>query len=229
MAKTVSEQQLNPDEGQEYLNILEPLLQAGDLNRTAECIKQFWCGGKLCAFLTHDEPEVRRAAAMGLTLVGNTRAIDPLVTALHDTDLRVSELAQDALWAIWFRAGNARACGHLKCGAHHLKHGNLDAAMEKFNLAIQVDPGFAEAYNQRAIAEYLAERYTDSMEDCRRTLAIIPRHFGAMAGMGHCHANLGNFPDARQCYCQALEINPLMDGIAAALEKIQALLEKPAA
>ena len=229
MAKTVSVQQRNPDEGQEYLDILEPLLQAGDLNRTAECVKRFWCGGKLCAFLTHSEPEVRRAAAMGLTLVGNTRAIDPLVTALHDTDLRVYELAQDALWAIWFRAGDARAYGHLKCGAHHLNHGNLDTAVEKFNLAIQVDPGFAEAYNQRAIAGYLAERYAVSIEDCRRTLAIIPQHFGAMAGMGHCHAQVGNFSDARQCYCQALELNPRMEGIAASLEQIQALLEKPAA
>ena len=229
MAKTASEQQRNRDEGQEYLNILEPLMRAGDLNRAAECIKQFWCGGKLCAFLTHCEPEVRRAAVMGLSLVGNTQAIDPLVTALHDTDLRVYELAQDALWAIWFRAGNARACGYLKCGAHHLKHGNLDTATEKFNLAIQADPEFAEAYNQRAIAGYLAERYADSIDDCRRTLAIIPQHFGAMAGMGHCHAHLENFPDARQCYCQALEINPHMEGIAAFLEKIRALLGKPAA
>ena len=229
MAKTPIEQQPKRDEAQEFLNILEPFVRAGDLNRAAECIGRSWCGGKLCAFLTHGRPEVRRAAAMGLTLLGNTKAIDPLVAALHDTDSRVYELAEDALWAIWFRAGNARACCYLKCGAHHLKHGNLDTATEKFNLAIQADPGFAEAYNQRAIAGYLAERYTDSIDDCRRTLAIIPRHFGAMAGMGHCHAHLGNFSEARQCYCEALAINPHMEGIAASLEQIRALLEKPAA
>ena len=229
MAKPPSEQQPKRDEAQEFLNILEPFVHAGDLNRAAECIGRSWCGGKLCAFLTHCRPEVRRAAAMGLTLLGTTKAIDPLVAALHDTDLRVYELAEDALWAIWFRAGNARACGYLKCGAQHLKHGNLDTATEKFNLAIQADPEFAEAYNQRAIAGYLAERYTDSIDDCRRTLTIIPQHFGAMAGMGHCHAHLKNFSDARQCYCKALEINPHMDGIAASLEKIRALLEKPAA
>ena len=229
MTNIASEQQRNPDEGQEYLDILEPLMEAGDLNRAAECIKQSWCGGKLCTFLTHGEPEVRRAAVMGLTLVGNIQAIGPLVAALHDTDLRVYELAQDALWTIWFRAGNAQACCHLKCGAHHLKHGNLDTATEKFNLAVQADPGFAEAYNQRAIAGYLAERYADSIDDCRRTLAIIPQHFGAMAGMGHCHAHLGHFSDARRYYYKTLEINPRMDGIAASLEKILALLEKPAA
>ena len=228
MAMMPSEQQPGRDDAQEFLNVLEPFVRTGDLNRAAECIGRSWCSGKLCAFLKHSKLEVRRAAAMALTLLGDKKAIDPLVAALQDADPRVHELAEDALWAIWFRAGNNRACCYLKCGTHHLKHGNLDTATEKFNLAIQADPEFAEAYNQRAIACYLAERYVDSIADCRRVLAIMPQHFGAMAGMGHSHAHLGNLFDAQRCYQQALEINPHMDGIAASLAEIRSLLEKPA-
>ncbi len=223
------EGQHDRDEAVEFLHSLQPFLSTGDLSRAADDIARYAHGGQLYTFLSHVDVQVRRAAAMALTLLGDKQAVEPLVAALHDSDVLVSQCAEDALWAIWFRAGNNRSCCHLKCGAHHLKHGNLDTAMEKFSLAIETDPEFAEAYNQRAIAYYLAERYTDSINDCRRALERMPRHFGAMAGMGHCHAQLGNLSEARQCYHQALAINPRMEGIAASLEQIRTLLEKPAA
>jgi Flp pilus assembly protein TadD len=229
MAMMPGEQQPIRDDAREFLNTFEPFVRAGNLAGAAECIGRSWCGGKLCAFLKHSTVDIRRAAAMALAMLGDKKAIDPLAAALHDTDIQVHALAEEALWAIWFRAGNNRACCYLKCGMSHLKHGNLDTATEKFNLAIQADPEFAEAYNQRAIAGYLAERYADSIADCRRVLELMPHHFGAMAGMGHCHAQLGNLSEAQSCYRQSLDINPRMDGIIAALAEVRALLGKPAA
>lgn len=228
MAMFTCEGQHDRDDAREFLHIVRPFALTGDLSRVADYIARYRRGGKLFAFLTHIDVEVRRAAAMALAL-GDKKAIEPLVAALHDSDVLVCQRAEDALWAIWFRAGNNRSCCLLKCGARHLKHGNLDTAIEKFSLAIETDPEFAEAYNQRAIAYYLAERYHDSIHDCRRALERMPRHFGALAGMGHCHAQLGNLSDAQQCYHQALVINPRMEGIAASLEQIHTLLEKPAA
>ena len=43
-------------------------------------------------------------------------------------------------------------------------------AIEIFSQAIRVDPSFAEAYNQRAIAYYLSEDYQRSIADCRRAI-----------------------------------------------------------
>ncbi len=166
---------------------------------------------------------------MALTLMGDKTAIAPLVTALHDVNPRVNELADQALWAIWFRCGNPRGCAYLKCGTHHLKHGNMATAIEKFTLAVAADPDFAEAYNQRAIAYYLSEQYAEALIDCRYTLAKMPPHFGAMAGMGHCYAQLGNLSEAQHCYHQALAINPCMEGLALSLAKIQEIIGKPAA
>ncbi len=222
-----SEQSFSRDDAQEFLDVVAPFVRSSDLNRAAERIGRSWCGEQLCEFLRHPKLEVRRAAVMALALLGDKQAIVPLAAALHDADPQVHQNAEDALWAIWFRAGKSRASCYLKCGTHHIKHGNLETAIEKCNLAIQADPEFAEAYNQRAIACYLAERFADSIADCRRALDIMPQHFGAMAGMGHCHAQLGNFPEAQRCYQQALEMNPHMDGIAASLTEIRILLKKP--
>jgi cytochrome c-type biogenesis protein CcmH/NrfG len=36
----------------------------------------------------------------------------------------------------------------------------------------------------------------------------MPSHFGAWAGLGHCHAHLGNLGEALESYERALEINP---------------------
>ncbi|EQD35238.1 trfA protein, partial [mine drainage metagenome] len=149
MAMLSSAGQSDRDDAREFLKAIKPFVLTGDLSRAAECIGRSWCGGKLCVFLTHSDAEVRRAAAMALTLLGDKKAIEPLSAALHDADEQVHALSEDALWAIWFRGGNNRSCCHLKCGTHHLKHGNLDTAIEKFSLAIEADPEFAEAYNQR--------------------------------------------------------------------------------
>ncbi len=215
--------------GREFLRRISPFVMGGDLSLAADAIGRCWCCGQLCAFLRNPDSAVRCAAAMALALVGDKQSIEPLATALHDSEVRVNELADHALWSIWFRGGNSRSCCHLKCGTHHLKHGNLDTAIEKFSLAIEADPDFSEAYNQRAIGHYLAERYIESIADCKRALARMPPHFGAMAGMGHCHAHLGNLPEAQNCYMQALKINPRMEGVAAALTRIQQIMEKPAA
>jgi tetratricopeptide (TPR) repeat protein len=36
----------------------------------------------------------------------------------------------------------------------------------------------------------------------------MPCHFGAWAGMGHCHAHLEQISSALECYETALAINP---------------------
>jgi tetratricopeptide (TPR) repeat protein len=141
----------------------------------------------------------------------------------------VSQMAEHALWSIWFRLANARAVALVKCGNTHLHHGNYTCAIEKFSQALQEDSSFAEAHNQRAIAYYLSERFAESIDDCRATLALMPQHFGAMSGMGHCHAHLGQWRPARHCYRLALAIHPRLEGIQSSLQQIEQLLrENPA-
>jgi len=214
---------------QEFISTLESSLSQGRVEEALLRVRARWTAGQIIALLQDKSADVRKVAALALSLVGDTGAIGPLAVALHDGDAMVAQVAEHALWSVWFRLGNPRAVCLVKCGNNHLHHGNYVCALEKFSQAIQEDPGFAEAYNQRAIAHYLSERFDESIADCQSALALVPQHFGAMSGMGHAHAHLGNWRGARHCYRLALAIHPRLEGIETSLEQIEQLLrESPA-
>ena len=99
---------------------------------------------------------------------------------------------------------------------------DLADAIDHFTRAIEIDPKFAEAYNQRAIAKFMLEEYESSLNDCRRVICLTPDHFGAWAGMGHCHAHLHHIPEAIACYEKALGIHPHMHQIKQAIQELRA-------
>jgi len=82
-------------------------------------------------------------------------------------------------------------------------------------------PTFAEAYNQRAIVLFLLGRYEQAAEDCLRALRLNPYHFGAMAGLGHCHASLGRWERALEAYHRTLQLHPRAEGIRQSIRQVQ--------
>ncbi len=68
----------------------------------------------------------------------------------------------------------------------------FDDAEAHFSRAIEIAPGFAEAFNQRSVARYLLERYEESIDDCDQAIEIMPCHFGAWMGKGHALLQLGS-------------------------------------
>ena len=211
---------------EEFVSALQPSLGQGNLEQTLLSVGRRWTCPQIVSLLAHKKGDVRKVAALALSVTGDRSAIVPLAVALHDSDPMVSQMAEHALWAIWFRSGKCRAVGLVKCGNNHMHHGNYECAIEKFTCAINEDPDFAEAYNQRAIAHYLSERFAESIADCRSALDRMPQHFGAMAGMGHCHAHLGQWREAKHCYRLALAIHPGLEGIQASLSQIDQLLRE---
>ena len=210
--------------GEDLLSRLRPALVGGNLGQALETVRERWSVPELIALLKHSQVDIRKVAALALGLVGGKAAVGPLAVALHDGDPMMVQMAEHALWSVWFRLGKRATIPLLKQGSCHLNHGNYDIAVQKFTQAIEVDPGFAEAYNQRAIAHYLAEEYRPSIADSRAALERMPHHFGAMAGMGHCYAHLHEWAEARRCYRLALTMHPQAEGIAQALAQVEAIL-----
>ena len=209
---------------EEFMTTLQPSLSEGRLEEALEFVRQRWTAPQIMELLKNRSGDVRKVAALALALVGDREAVKPLAVALHDRDTMVSQMAEHALWTLWFRLGKSRSVCLVKCGNTHMHHGNNECAIEKFSQAIQEDPDFAEAYNQRAIAYYLSERFMESIEDCKSALAKMPQHFGAMAGMGHCYSHLGQWREAKRCYRLALAIHPGLEGMEASLAQVEQLL-----
>ncbi len=210
---------IQPVDSTEFLQVVGAA-RVGHADELASLVRERWTPQQLCQMLQHEESDVRKLACVVLGLIADRRVENCLAAVLRDEDPAINEMAEHALWSIWFRAGSADAERHFCRGIEALEQEKTGDAVDHFTRAIDADPKFSEAYNQRAIAYYLQDQFIEAMDDSRRTLELAPCHFGAMAGLGHCHAQLGNFADAGRAYRRALQINPRMHTIAAALGRI---------
>ena len=71
---------------------------------------------------------------------------------------------------------------------------------------------------------YLVEKLTErtlAVECAKQAVRLLPSHFGAIAGLGHCFAELGELTLALRCYRRAKRINPQTEGLSDAIERLQ--------
>jgi len=192
------------------------------VNGLLSLVKSHWSPEQVRQLLRSKHDDARKVALLALALVGPSCCCDELAFHLRDPDPLINQLAEHALWAIWFRCGKTEQSNQMVCrGAEAVEAKDFPRALDLFNQAIRSDPDFAEAYNQRAIAYYLMEDYEKSIADCRRAIRRMPCHFGAMCGMGHCHAHLQQIPQAIEYYQKALEMNPHIECIREAVSELK--------
>jgi len=81
---------------------------------------------------------------------------------------------------------------------------------------------FAEAWNARATAYFNAGQLGPSISDIQHVLALNPRHFGALAGLGMIFEQLDEPDKALEVYKAALALNPHMPEVKAAVTRLSA-------
>jgi tetratricopeptide (TPR) repeat protein len=206
----------------EFVNLVQPLLAQQDMGGLLALLKSRWQPEEIRDLLRSPHTDAKKVALLALALVGPSCCAEELALQLKDPDPLINQLAEHALWAVWFRGGNSCEANQLVCrGAEALDHKDFSEAVEFFSQAIRRDPGFAEAYNQRAIAYFLAEDFEKSIADCQRTVRRMPCHFGALSGMGHCYVHLNQISQAIEYYEQALVVNPHLDCVRQTLDELK--------
>ncbi len=203
------------------MNILQPALKSQDWDLLLSTIKAHWTKEQILDLLEHGCCDARKVAALAVGLVGCKQCLEPLSQMLQDPDPMVNEMAEHAMWQIWFKGGCDESNRLVTRGAEALNLHQIDKAIEHLNRAISLNPDFPEAYNQRAIAYYMDEHYDDSIADCKRTVELMPIHFGAWAGMGHCLAATGKIKEAIKCYQKAISINPHLSCVNDLIEELK--------
>ncbi len=194
---------------------------SADKENLKQLLSDNYSEADLAAYLYSKEPLVGRAAGFALRLVGSSDAIPALVDALKNNDRGTRFNAEYALWEIWSHSGDDAVDAMLEDGKNLLKNESYQQAVECFTTVIETDPNFAEGYNQRAIAYFMLEEWSEAIRDCRRTISLNPNHFGAFAGMGHVYVRLGKVNEALDAYKQALVINPNLISIAEAVLRLR--------
>jgi tetratricopeptide (TPR) repeat protein len=207
---------------EQLLRVVGPALDHGGADEIAREVRARWTPEQLCPMLHDEDAGMRKIACVLLGLTGDRGAIHCLARALRDGEPVVGQLAEHAMWSIWFRAGSPEAQRQFQRGVRAIDEGRFDEAAERLTLARRIDPQFVEAYNQSAIARYMLEDYEGSIDEALLCVDIEPLHFGALAGLGHCYAQLGDLSTAAMYYRRAIAANPRLEAIAGALHRIAA-------
>lgn len=129
-----------------------------------------------------------------------------------------------SIWLEWSKSGSAAMDLLLRRGQDALAEGDPRSAVEHLTALIDHAPDFAEGYNERATAYYQMGQMGPAVADIARTLALNPRHFGALSGLGMIFEQL-NAPDkALEVYKEALKLNPHMTDVQKAVDRLNARL-----
>ena len=178
------------------------------------------------AALDNTDARQRAAAVIYIARTGLPADGPLLVKRLADDSPVVRELAEAGLWQVWSRSGDAETDRMLAGGVQQMASGKFREAIQAFGRVIQRKPGFAEGWNKRATAYYLAGEFQKSLADCAEVIKRNPQHFGALSGYGQIYFQLEDYEKSLEFFRRALAVNPNMDGVEINIQRIEELLRE---
>ena len=149
-----------------------------------------------------------------------------LLGRLRDEEAFVRGIAEQALWRLWSRSGDDALDRLLAAGIEQMQAARLDEAIATFSEVIRRKPAFAEGWNKRATARYLAGDFERSLKDCDEVLKRNPQHFGALSGYGQIYFQLERHDKALAYWRRALKVNPNMPGVELNIQGVEELLRQ---
>ena len=184
--------------------------------------------------------KILRILTISLLMFSNVNAeersnkLEKLFTQLKNTkDLQTAQIVEKKIWEIWIihpsddRRG-FRLTELLTQGSRLMNMGELSKAYELFTKIIVTEPDWSEAWNKRATVLYLMNRYQSSLNDIKITLALEPRHFGALSGQALNYIELKQYEKAIQSYRIAQKIYPLLDSAKKMIPELKKLINDQA-
>lgn len=151
--------------------------------------------------------------------------LEALFEGLKSADAVAAEQIEARIYDIWSLSGSASMDLLLERGREALVNGDVKLAIEHLTALVDHAPDFAEGYNARATAYFQNGQYGPSLEDIRRTLALNPRHFGAISGLALILEELGRPVEALEAWREVQKINPSQSGLEAALQRLERQVE----
>lgn len=165
------------------------------------------------AGLEHSVTERRAEAVAWIANHGRPEDQPLLIKRLRDESAFVRGFAEQGLWLLWSRSGDAEIDRQMAEGVAQMQAGRHQEAIATFSQVIRRRPAFAEAWNKRATVHYLAGDMRRSLADCDEVVKRNPEHFGALSGYGQIYFQLEQYDKALEYWKKALEVNPNMLGV----------------
>ena len=135
--------------------------------------------------------------------------LNPLFEQLKASQSPAAAQALERLiWEIWLESDQNSINILMRQGVQAMQTGDFATAYDHFSAIVELEPDFAEGWNKRATVLYLMGDLDGSVDDVKRTLALEPRHFGALSGLGLINDALKDAEAALEAYEAALAVHP---------------------
>jgi len=112
------------------------------------------------------------------------------------------------IWSEWMQSGVPKVDDMMDKGVDEMHSKQYAEAVRTFTDIVEEMPTHSEAWNKRATVYYLKGEWKKSIQDIEKTLALEPRHFGALSGLATIYLEIGNEKGALKTYEQLLDIYP---------------------
>jgi tetratricopeptide (TPR) repeat protein len=146
-----------------------------------------------------------------------------LLTAPGIGEARPIEIS---IWEVWTLSDDSAVAELMKESAAAMSRRDYPRALRYLDQVVAIAPEYAEGWNRRATVYYLAGRYEDSLADIARTLALEPRHFGALSGRGLVLTELEREEEALRSFEEALTIHPHLIGARINADALREVLQR---
>lgn len=168
------------------------------------------------------------ALMLGVTLPsfagqGDARLVELFRALKSAPSKHVAAPVEAGIWTLWIDSGIAAIDRLMALGIAAMGVRDFATADAVFTAIVERAPEFAEGWNKRATLYYLMGALKRSKADVAKTLALEPRHFGALSGLGLIRLAEHDEGGALDAFERALRIHPNMAG---ATSHIRMLREK---
>lgn len=148
--------------------------------------------------------------------------LDQLYNDLADADKAGDrDRIASGIRRIWMESGSATVDLLMMRAGRAIEADDHALALDLLDVVVVLKPSFAEGWNRRATVHYMREDFGKSLVDIERTLALEPRHWGALSGLAIIQRRLGFETEALDTFKQALEIHPGLENAEEAVKDLQ--------
>jgi tetratricopeptide (TPR) repeat protein len=138
----------------------------------------------------------------------------------------VAKGIEASIWDLWMQSGDQQVDTLMEYSLGAMNARAFDLAVDYLDQIVKLKPDYAEGWNKRATVWWLMEEYGKSIADIETTLALEPRHFGALSGLGMIMQSMGEKQKAVAAFRRALDVDPHLDGVKNAVETLEKELGK---
>jgi tetratricopeptide (TPR) repeat protein len=161
-------------------------------------------------------------AAAAPVIPSREERLESLFTTLKSTsDKDAAKAAENDIITLWLESGSDTVDLMMSWTLAAIEEKDYGLALDYLDRMLVMKPDYAEGWNKRATVHFLRDDYPKAIADIERTLAVEPRHFGALSGLGTIMRDIGDKDRALTAYRRALEIDPHLETVKEAVSEIE--------